>query len=498
MIKRLYIVEKPSVARALAAALPGKVMEGKKDAGFIQMSDGSKVTFMFGHLIENERPAAYEEIKGKEGRALLDALPILPETLKSRPKYDMNKSGEIAKGKDGKPKIIQQYFNVERLIKEATEIVNAGDIDREGQLIIDEMLMACGVDPAGRSKPVLRLSLVSMEPGDIRQALARLENNSDPKWVRRRMAASARQICDWWLGMNMSMAYQVLTGMRTMSIGRVQTPVVGMVVARDLAIEHFKPLDYYVPIVTLKDGTELRWNRRADSAGTPGFDAEGRIIDKKIAQAIVDQIQRGLAGSITRSEAKEKSEAPPLPFAMGQLLVTVGKRHGLDLDEIKNAAQKLYETHKMISYVGTDCQFLPESMHADAQKVMNGISGAFRKAVAGANPGLRSRAFNDKKVQEHYAIVPTGTMRSGLTEAEQIVFDTISKRYIAQFHPDFQYTALAIEAKFGNDEFKATAREVTQHGWKDVEADSDGEVGDRETGGEKDQNVNAEKAESLA
>lgn len=230
------------------------------------------------------------------------------------------------------------------------------------------------------------------------------------------------------------MAYQALLRKSNVGVGRVQTPVLEMVDARRRAIENFKPTDYFIPVITLRDGTVMRWHKREEAAGTPGFDLEGRIIDEQVAKQIVRAITGGLKGTCVQATAKEHSEKPPLPFSLGALQAEAARQHGMTLDEVTDAAQNLYKS-KAISYVGTDCRFLPESMHADARKVMAQLAKLFPGQAQGAHMEIKGAAFNDAKLDEHFAIVPMGLPNSGASRNELAVFRTIAKRFMAQFYP---------------------------------------------------------------
>lgn len=459
------------MARNLAAGLCSAYgIKSEKGPGFINLSNGDRVMPLLGHLIETLPVSAYLTEEENRLSDYLPILPITPSQFKYQPRPERDAKGE-AKQRNGKPVPAPQYLVAMKEIKAAREIVNAGDVDREGQLIVDELLLEAGVDPDGADKPVWRFPLISPKESDIVLQLKKpMDRNGDDKWRRKRMSAKARQESDWLLGMNGSMAYQSLTGIRRLSIGRVQTPVLAMVVRRDVAIEKFVSRDYYVPVITLADGTQMRWNAREDAAGTPGFDEHGRIVDENIAKQMVSLISRGMSGKISQADSRNMSVAPPLPFSLGTLQSTASRQHGLSLKEVTKAAQALYEKHKAISYVGTDCQYLPTSLLEDARKTLENLSRAYPVVAAGANPNLISRAWNDGKVDEHFAIIPKGALAAGATEPERAVFDTISKRYMAQFYPNHEYVSHKIAAFFGKDEFRSVRKEVTRQGWKEVEA----------------------------
>jgi DNA topoisomerase-3 len=471
-IQTLWIPEKPKVAKELVAAIArvkgAKVTNSAtvvKD-GFYKLSSGDVVCSVFGHMLQMAPPSRY--FTKEQNADPMPHLPLVPNPFRFEPNYERNQDGSIQE-RGGKPVVSKRFVLLEKLIKQADVIVNGCDIDREGQLIFDELLAHVGRDPGGPK--IKRASIVSMMPDALDESVIKLDLNSDKKWALRGDAAATRQKMDWLLGMNASMAYQAVTGIRTMSVGRVQTPVLAMVVRRDLEIENFKPQIYYVPIVIMADGTRMRWEKRHDAEGQPGFDANGRIIDLKLAQGIVEQIKAGLPGTVTIATQEEKKEAPPLPFSMGSLQSEAAKRHGLTVAQVTKAAQNLYEKHKAITYVGTDCRFLPEKMHDDAFDVLRGLSGQFEVQAAGANPKIKSKAFNDKKVDEHFAIVPTGSRPSlsASESAERMVFETIATRYMAQFYPDYRALKATLAVVFGKDEFRANASKDLELGWKQIE-----------------------------
>ena len=497
MVKRLWITEKPSAARSLAAGVCSalSVTVTNRDSsgkdGCLKLSNGDVIAYLFGHLIQ----PIFLEPKHKMAKleTYFDILPIVVKNFAYEPRYERNKNGDIRMS-GGKPVASRQYQVVTDLIRRSKEIVNAGDVDREGQLIVDELLIHCGVDPEGRDKPIWRLPLVSDRTDDIRaQVLNLTEKNGDRKWVLRRHAALARSYCDAAVGFNGSMAYQAATGYRRASVGRVQTPVLCLVVDRDDEVNAFKPRNYYVPVVTMADGTEMRFHRRDGAQGQPGFDDEGRIIDEALAKKMCALISAGLKGQITQANKTHGSEAPPLPFSATVLASTVSKRTGMLPTQAEAAAQSLYEKHKAISYVGTDCRFLPTSMHGDARTTLSALGKLFPQQAGGASLALRSKAWDDSKVDEHFAIVPTGVLPQSATPEEKAVFEAVANRYIAQFYPAYEFVTNRLTAVFGADEFRATKRETTRMGWKQIEGhleqggpiSDEQEQEDQEQGGEQ-------------
>ena len=493
-IARLWITEKPEMARSLAAGLAltysTRVINQRsvRDDGCHLLDNGDAVAFLFGHMLELAPPEAYLTEAQDRGNPF-EYLPLFPPEMIKRPKAD---SAPPSRAKEKKRDSEQgapspQFYKVVDLIRSAREVVNAGDIDREGQLIVDELLIHAGVDPRGATKPIWRLALANPDENEIRKLIQKgLEKNGDPQWVRRYEAAACRERGDWCIGMTGSRAYRQVTNYAKMSVGRVTTPTLAMVVRRELEIERFKPVKYYVPVITLSNGVRMRWFRRQGCEGTPGFDAEGRIISEAVARQIVHAIINGMKGQTSLAEAKKKFEAPPLPFSLGTLQSTASRRYGLTLKEVTQAAQSLYERHKMITYVGTDCRFLPRSALESAANTVRALARVLPAPVRGADLSLVSRAWDDSKTDEHSAIAPTGTIVNGLNEAEKNVFEAVSRRFLAQFYPAHEYVRMQLHALFGPDEFKASDKEVTVRGWHDAEYDPDGQTGDMQTMDEQD------------
>ena len=464
-----------SLAAGLALTYDTRALNQRsvREDGCILLENGDAVAHLYGHMLELAAPDAYLSEVQDRGNPF-DYLPLCPPVLIKVPKPD---SAPPGKGKTRAPTGAPsaQFFKVVEHIRKAREIVNAGDIDREGQLIVDELLIYAGVDPRGADKPVWRLALANPDEREIRKLVSKgLEKNSDPHWVRRYDAAACRERGDWCIGMTGSRAYRQVTGYAKMSVGRVTTPTLTMVVRRELEIERFKSVAYYVPVITLANGVRMRWFRRQGCEGTPGFDGEGRIISEAVARQIVHAITHGMRGQTTLAEAQKKHEAPPLPFSLGALQSAASRRYGLTLKEVTQAAQSLYERHKMITYVGTDCRFLPRSALDSAADTVRALSRVLPAPVRGADLSLVSRAWDDSKTDEHCAIAPTGTIASSLSEAEKNVFEAVSRRFLAQFYPAHEYVRMQLQALFGADEFKAADKEVIVRGWHDAEYDPDG------------------------
>lgn len=480
-MSKVWICEKPSAAKDLAAGLclAYGVKSERDRSGLIQMSNGDVILPLAGHLLSTVRPGHHLSPehalieKNYDFARYREFLPICPPELIKIPKVDADGQGRIS----AKAKPFAPYVLAARVLKGAKEIVNAGDTDREGQLIVDELLEHLGIDPYGSRPMVWRFGIASNLAADIADALkSPMERNGDEKWRLKSAAAATRQYLDYVWGMSLSMAGQAQSNKPTIAAGRVQTPVLNLVFRRDFEIETFKPTRYFVPVVILKDGSKMRWFKREGAEGASGFDSEGRIIDESLARQIVMRIQSGLPGVVSVAKVTQHSEKPPLPFSMGTLQATASRELGLTLDEVQEAAKALYSKHKAISYIGTDCKFLPTSMHAQAPLILRALAKVFPKQAPGADSKLVSPAFNDSKLDEHYAIVPTGELPAIATSEESGVFRVIAKRFIAQFYPDYVFQKHKVEGTFGTDHFASNERQDVRLGWKEVDGQAEGDA----------------------
>lgn len=454
MIEELWIAEKPSLGRGIAAHLGRETGKGKSHIEI----DGGRivVAFLAGHIFEQAEPDSYTSDavprNDKTGKKVWRAedLPIIPPKWRRKvTKRDL-------------------FENIRDFLKQTKSIVNAGDPDREGQLLVDEVLIEAGVDPDAQN--VKRVWLAALDDDSVRKALSDLKPNRNYRNLR--LAASARACADWLIGMNGTRAYTIsarAAGGSLVTVGRVQTPTLAMVVARDRLIANFKPTDYFVPYVIMSDGTRLNWKARKDPH--PGIDSEGRIVDRALADAILARIKAQCDWLVSRAEVDDKvKEPPPLPHSLDSLQVYLSKTHKMSLQQTLDACQSLYENHKAATYPRTDSRYLPESQYGEREKVFQGLVATHGKIVNGANPALKSRCFNDKKVTAHHAIVPTGQRPRGtLDRYEQAAYDAISKFYLAQFYPDARFRETNLEIQFdAQDTFVASTKDLLAPGWKAI------------------------------
>jgi DNA topoisomerase-3 len=388
----------------------------------------------------------------------IEDLPIIPEKWILKPKDDAKK----------------QLTVIGKLIKEASEIVNAGDPDREGQLLVDDVL-----NHFHNRNPVKRFWVSSQDSVSIQRGLAALKNNTD--YIGWADAARARQRADWLIGMNLSRSYTLRAqrgGSRALlTVGRVQTPTLALVVGRDREIEAFKPIPYHTIriAVTHADGSfKAAWIPQEDQ---PGLDSEGRLTDTTIADAIVAKVQ-AKAGAIAEFNQEPKKQNQPLAFALSDITVAASRKFGYSSEDVLNACQSLYETHKLTSYPRTDCAYLPESQHADAPRVLAAIkkiNPELATIIDGGNASLKSRIWDDAKITAHHGIIPTmhEGSKSGLSEKERNIYDLIVRAYVAQFYPVHEYLSTTVNLAIEKESFIAKGKMVTKNGWKDVFNDAD-------------------------
>ena len=463
---RLFIAEKPSLGKAIAAQLPGP---RKPCRTHIECGGSVTVTWAFGHLLELAEPDAYlPDTVPTNGRGRkkwrLEDLPIIPETWQKVPK----------------PEAKEQLTAIRALLKSATEVVNAGDPDREGQLLIDEILEAMKW-----KGPTLRIWLAALDPASVQKALADLKDNSLYKPLRD--AAEARARADWLTGMNLTRAYSLKSnGQGVVSVGRVQTPTLALVVRRDAEIDAFTPTSFYVPQVTFRhsNGTyKASWKAPADA---PGLDGEGRLVNLPAAQAIISAADHQ-AGAIKTFDTEDASEPPPLPFTLSRLQATASAKYGLSAQDTLNAAQSLYEVHKLTSYPRTDCPYLPESQYQDARLVLAAlprVNPSLDGLVKGADMSLKSAAWNDAKITAHHGIIPTShdqVTLDALSAAERAVYDLIVRAYLAQFYPPHRYTKTVTVTECAGHEWEAKGRTQLAAGWRAVLAGNDKQDADVQT-----------------
>ena len=458
---RLFIAEKPSLGRAIADALP---KPHKKGEGFIETAEGDVVTWCIGHLLEQAEPDAYDAAY-KQWR--MESLPIVPSQWQL-----------VAK-----PKTKPQLSAIKRLIKQADCVVNAGDPDREGQLLVDEVIDFLGYP---KSKPVQRCLISDLNPPAVRRALDKLRDNKE--FVPLAVSALARSRADWLYGINMTRAYTLLGRKggcsELLSVGRVQTPLLGLVVRRDLEIDAFVPKPFFEVLAHVVTQGNERFSAKwlPSEACAPWQDEEGRVLNRALAAKVVERIQ-GQDALVEEVEEQARKQSAPLPYNLSSLQIDAAKRFGMDAKRVLDICQGLYERHKLITYPRSDSRHLPSDHFNRAPQVRDAIAAtapALAKAVCEADGKIRSKAWNDSKVDAHHAIIPTEKRgnEGSLSGDEAKLYGLIARQYLLQFYPLFEYNDSKVLLRIAGGLFQAKARRILKAGWKallGVEEDDDEE-----------------------
>lgn len=442
---KLFIAEKPSVAKAIAEQLGTPV---RKEGYWI--SGDNYITNCAGHLFEMAPPDAYSE---EYKRWVMDSLPIIPDAWKLQPKEQTKKQlkiiGELLKRSD------------------VDMVIHAGDPDNEGQLLVDDVL-----EHFKNRKPTYRFWVSAQDPVSIRNGLQALKLNKEYQGYG--LAAKARQRADWLIGMNFTRAYTLLSQAKghkgTTTIGRVQTPTLALVVKRDREIENFVPIPYYVITATVNVGTGqllMRWNPKE---GQPGLDEENRLINPQAAQELVNKVFQQ-TGKITQIKREKKQNNQPKGFSLTGITLKASSLYGYGAETVLKICQSLYERHKILTYPRTDCDYLPESQHELAPTILATIAAnvpALQSFVDAANPNIKSPIWNDKKITAHHAIIPTVLKcdLNNLTVQERNVYMLVVQNYLAQFFPAYQYWLTTIDAVIEDELFCARGADEIEKGWK--------------------------------
>ena len=451
---KLYIAEKPSLGRAIAATLPKPHSKGD---GHIKAANGDVISWCIGHILEQSEPDAYDPAYKKWK---MEHLPILPSSWKLSPKSKTRK----------------QFSILKKLIKQADQIVHCGDPDREGQLLVDEVIDHVGVKKNVKTN-IQRCLISDLNLSAVKKSLNDLKPNRD--FAALSISALARSRADWLYGINMTRAY-TLQGQKVgfngvVSVGRVQTPLLGLVVRRDQEIDAFSPAPYYDVIAHVTDlqaGASIepfRAKWQPSDACLPHMDSEGRVLNKALAENVVSRISNQPA-SVTKVENKQKKQAAPLPYNLSTLQIDAAKRYGLSAKSVLDTCQSLYEKHKAITYPRSDNRYLPLAHFQQASKVINAISlnSDLNAECSQANCSIKSKAWNDSKTGAHHAIIPTmAQLKNGLlSKSEQQIYELISRQYLGQFYPHWEYVDSLVELTIAGGTFIIKARHTTVQGWK--------------------------------
>ena len=446
MPKTLVIAEKPSVAQDIAKALGGL----KKEGDFFE-NDRYVVSSAVGHLLELAPPAGAEPTRGKWK---IENLPSLPEQFDLAP-IDRN---------------IGRLNTLKRLLKrkDVGDVINACDAGREGELIFRNVMRASGV-----GKPLKRLWLQSMTPDAIRSAFSHLRTDEELRPLAD--AAVSRSEADWLVGINATRALTAFNsqggGFNKTTSGRVQTPTLAILVEREEKIRSFVPRTYFEVFAdfgVVAGQYRGRWFDEAfRKAGEEDARAE-RLWDRARAEAIKAKCE-GKTGVI-EEEKKPTTQAPPLLYDLTTLQREANQRHGMPARMTLQIAQALYEKHKVLTYPRTDSRYLPEDHMATARQVLGSLHDPTlqphaRTALERDWVRPNKRIFNNAKVSDHFAIVPTGTEARSLSEPEQKIFDMVARRFVAVFHPAAQFEVTTRITRVESEAFKTEGKIIVEPGW---------------------------------
>ncbi|EBS4548846.1 DNA topoisomerase III [Salmonella enterica subsp. enterica serovar Newport] len=442
---RLFLCEKPSQARDIAKFV-GADQHGD---GFLT-GPGVTVTWARGHLLELAEPEAYGEQYGNPWR--LDVLPFVPKQWKLEVKKDAR----------------AQFAVINRLLKQVDEMVIATDADREGEVIAREILEYCHFQGQ-----VYRLWLSALDDVSIRTALANIWPSEKTENLFR--AGVGRGRADWVIGMNLTRLYTLkareLGIRRVISVGRVQTPTLAIVVRRDLEIERFIPKPYSDVIATLVSDNitfPVKW-----VAAVQYCDEDGRCTQVGIAAKVVELCRQSASATVIDCQTKRQKKSAPLAFSLGTLQQACAEKFGMSAQKVLDIAQSLYETHKLTTYPRTDCGYLPVSMREEVRAVISAVmqtdlSLQSHPAMAQLDTSLISRIWNDKKITAHHGIIPTkqpGDLNR-LSTDECNVYQLIRQHYLAQFLPQMEVDVTEATINIGGQLFRTTGNVVVMAGWK--------------------------------
>ena len=464
----LCIAEKPSVGRDIARVLGANTQRD----GFME-GNGYCVSWTFGHLCALLDPHEYnDQWKGWN----MSSLPMVPARFGIKVSDD--------KG------ILKQFNTIKDLISKAEMVINCGDAGQEGELI-----QRWVYQKAGCKVPVKRLWISSLTEDAIREGFANLKDQSHYQHLYE--AGMMRAIGDWLLGMNATRAYTlryakgVGKDRQVLSIGRVQTPTLALIVKRQHEIENFVPRTYWELKTVYRDTTF--------SAQLPVEEDEYAITSLEQGQKLVDSI-KDLPLEITSVEKKKGMEYAPRLFDLTSLQVECNKRYGLSADDTLKIIQSLYEKH-VTTYPRVDTTFLSDDIYPKVPATLQGIQEFFPqvapllplKADGGKGPGSlpkSKKVFDNSKVTDHHAIIPTGQKPNNLTDLERKVYDMVALRFIAAFYPPCQVANTTVLAQAGEVPFKVTGREIIEQGWREVFAApiANSSQGERPIGGTPSEN----------
>lgn len=426
------IAEKPSVAREIADVLGAKL----KKNGYIE-GNGYQVTWTFGHLCTLKEPHDYDP---RWRIWALSTLPMMP------PRFGI----KLIENETYKA----QFQVIEQLMQNADMIVNCGDAGQEGELIQRWVMQKA------RAKcPVKRLWISSLTEEAIREGFNHLEDSS--KFQRLYEAGLCRAIGDWLLGMNATRLYSLKYGggysrdRKVLSIGRVQTPTLALIVNRQNEIDNFKPEPY--------------WELKTLYRDTLFSSTKGKFKLKEDGEKLLEMV-KGSDFVITDIAEKKGKEFAPRLFDLTSLQVECNKRFGFSADETLKLIQSLYEK-KVTTYPRVDTTFLSDDIYPKVPKTLEGLVAykEFTDPLRGKKLPKSKRVFDNSKVTDHHAIIPTGVPATNLSQQEMMVYDLVARRFIAEFYPDCEISTTTVLGKVADIEFKASGKQILKPGWRTVE-----------------------------
>ncbi|MFQ3193814.1 MAG: DNA topoisomerase-3 [Colwellia sp.] len=451
ILLKLYIAEKPSLGRAIAAALP---KPHKSQKGYIELGNGDVVSWCIGHILEQADPEVYND-DFKKWR--MDHLPIIPEQWQLTPKAQTR----------------SQLTVLRKLVKSASEIIHAGDPDREGQLLVDEVIDFLKVSKT-KKQQVKRLLISDLNLPAVKRSLNALKSNQD--FMPLSISALARSRADWLYGINLTRAY-TLQGQKAgfngvLSVGRVQTPLLGLVVEKDRQIAHFIPHDYfdvYAEIIT-PAGEKFIAKWQPSDACAPYMDDNKKIINKALAENVVGRIAAKPA-KVTLVTEQDKKQFAALPYNLSSLQIDAAKQFSMNAKLVLDVCQALYEKHKLITYPRSDSRYLPVEHHQQAGsiiKILADSNNKYAEFAKGADCSIKSKTWNNSKVSAHHAIIPTekSTNNIALNSFEINIYQLIVRQYLAQFYPPYCYQQTQVELDIAQGKFTVNAKVPQQLGWK--------------------------------
>ena len=427
------IAEKPSVGRDIAHVLGAT----QQHDGYME-GNGYQVTWTFGHLCELKEPHEYSPMWKQWS---LGQLPMIPQRFGIKLKTD--------KG------VEKQFNTIKKLMLGAERIINCGDAGQEGELI-----QRWVIQMTGAKCPVQRLWISSLTEEAIREGFQTLKDQAEYQSLYE--AGLSRAIGDWTLGMNATRLYtlkyrnQTMQERQVFSIGRVQTPTLALIVRRQQEIENFVPVPYWVLTTKYRDVVFSA----VMEEGNKGFKT------REEGEAALDAV-RELPFTVTKVEKKKGTEAPPRLFDLTSLQVECNRRYGFSADLTLQLIQSLYEK-KYTTYPRVDTTFLPDDVYPKCPQIMNGLRAYFplMERIKGKPLTKSKKVFDNKKVTDHHAIIPTGVEAKAMTEVEAKVYDLIARRFIGVFYPDCQFDTTTVMGEVGDIQFKVTGKHITDPAWR--------------------------------